>query len=92
MNQNVIQLITLGCVIIAAIMNLTNLVSKATSKAASDARIEVKLDSIYTKVDGIEKKQDTVEKTLQLHGERLTAVEERAKSAHHRIDEIRKEA
>jgi outer membrane murein-binding lipoprotein Lpp len=84
--STIISLITLGAVIIGAVVNVSSLVGKRESKAASDARLEVKLDNIFTKVDSIEKKQTSIESTINAHGERIRAVEESTKSAHHRID------
>jgi len=86
--SSVISLITLGAVILAAVVNVSSLVGKRESKAASDARMEVKLDNIYLKVDGMEKKMFNIDSILQQHGERITKVEESTKSAHHRIDKI----
>ena len=82
----IVSYITLGAVIIGAVVNVTGLIGKRESKAAADARMEVKLDNIYSKVESIEKKQTTIETTLNTHENRITKVEERAKSAHHRID------
>lgn len=86
--SSVISLITLGAVIIGAVVNVSGLIGKRESKAASDARMEVKLDNIYLKVDGMEKKVFNIDSILQQHGERITKVEESTKSAHHRIDKI----
>lgn len=86
----IVSYITLGAVIIGAIVNITGLIGRRESKAAADARMEVKLDNIFSKVDSIEKKQDGIEATLTAHGERIKAVEESTKSAHHRIDEIKR--
>lgn len=88
--QTIISLITLGAVIIGAVVNVSGLVGKREAKAASDARMEVKLDNIYSKVDNIEKRQTTTETLLQAHENRITKVEESTKSAHHRIDELKK--
>lgn len=86
--SEIISLITLGAVLIGAIVNISSMIGKRESKAAADARVEVKLDNIYNKVDSIEKKQSSIESTLRDHGERITAVEQSARSAHHRIDEL----
>lgn len=89
-NAEIVSLITLGAVVLGAVVNVSGLIGKRESKAASDARLEVKLDNIYLKVDCIEKKQNNIDAVLQQHGYRITKVEESTKSAHHRIDEIKK--
>lgn len=88
--NEIMSAITLGAVVIGAVVNLTSLVGKREAKAAAEARLEAKLDTIYNKVDNIEKKQNNIEYTLQQHAERITIVEQSAKSAHHRIDAIEK--
>jgi hypothetical protein len=84
--STIISLITLGAVIIGAVVNVSSLVGKRELKAASDARMEVKLDNIYSKVDNIEKKQTTFEGALNSHNDRLIKVEESTK----KIDSIEK--
>jgi peptidoglycan hydrolase CwlO-like protein len=85
----IISIITLISVIVGVIVNISTLVGRSESKAATNAENRVMLNNIYNKVDGIEKRQITIETTLQQHGERITKVEESAKSAHHRIDELK---
>ena len=87
-----------------ALLNLTPLISVAIALACyfagrasaqkeegkQEATVLVELGHIKGQVDGIDKKIDRQE---QQHTEvmmRLTAVEESAKQAHHRIDEIRR--
>jgi len=82
--------ITLGAVVIGAIVNITGLVGKRESKAAAEATLAAKLDAIYNKVDNIERKQSSMDDMMLKYGERLTAVEASAKSAHHRIDNLEK--
>ncbi len=86
----VIQIATLISVVIAVVVNISTLMNRSESKAASNAENRVMLNNIYTKVEGIEKRQITIETTLQQHGERITKVEESTKSAHHRIDEMKR--
>ncbi|MDF2591980.1 MAG: hypothetical protein K0S75_1446 [Clostridia bacterium] len=86
--SEIVQYITLGAVIIGAIVNISGMVGKRESRAAADARMEVKLDNIYNKVDNIERRQTSFETTLQQHETRIIKVEESTKSAHHRIDEL----
>lgn len=87
--STIISLITLGAVIIGAVVNISGLVGKREAKAAADARIEVKLDNIYTEVRGIKEEQSGIKSTLTDHEKRITKVEESTKSAHHRIDELK---
>jgi hypothetical protein len=82
--------VTLGAVVIGAIVNITGLVGKRESKAAAEATLAAKLDAIYNKVDNIERKQSSMDDMMLKYGERLTAVEASAKSAHHRIDNLEK--
>jgi peptidoglycan hydrolase CwlO-like protein len=84
--NEIISLITLGAVIIGAIVNISTIIGRNETKAVANARVEVKLDNIYAKVDSIEKKQNSIEETLQRQGDRIIKVEESTKSAHHRID------
>jgi len=75
--NDVISVLTLASVVIGILLNITNMTDKKARQAASEARIEVKLDNIYSKVDGIEKKQSSFEAMLQDHERRLTRAEER---------------
>lgn len=86
--NDIVQYITLGAVVIGAIVNISGIVGKRESRAAADARLEVKLDNIYNKVESIERRQTSFEATLQQHESRIIKVEESTKSAHHRIDEL----
>lgn len=60
----------------------------ASQEAASTARMDAKLDAIASGVDDIRVDMRTMRDRLQDFGERLTAVEQSAKSAHHRLDLI----
>lgn len=60
----------------------------AASEAASSAIVTAKLDAIASGVDDIRVDMRTMRDRLQDFGERLTAVEQSAKSAHHRLDLI----
>jgi len=90
MSSEAISLITLGCVVIAAIVNITSLIGKRETKAAADARLEAKLDIYLQKTEKIEARQGSIESTVHKHGERITAVEQSAKSAHKRLNRIEK--
>jgi hypothetical protein len=52
---------------------------------------ELKADTVYIRrrIDDILLEQRDTNKTLNVHSDRLARVEESAKSAHHRIDEIK---
>lgn len=58
----------------------------AAGEAASTARIDAKLDAIASGVDDIRVDMRAMRDRLQNFGERLTAVEQSARSAHHRLD------
>jgi hypothetical protein len=84
--ETIISICTLFGVLVGIVVNVSSIVGKRESKAAADARIEVKLDNIYTKVDDIQKRQFASETTLQQHEARITRAEESLKTAHKRID------
>lgn len=88
--SDIISIITLACVLIAAIANLSGLMGKRESRAAAEARMEVKLDNIYNKVDAIEKRQAAIESTLHQHEGRIIKIEESARVVHSRIDDLTK--
>ena len=54
---------------------------------------ELKADTVYIRrrIDDILLEQRDTNKTVSGHAERIAKVEESVKSAHHRIDEIKKE-
>lgn len=62
--------------------------SEAVQRAEENARISTKLDNIATDVRETAKNVDRLREDLAEHGSRITAVEQSAKSAHHRIDEL----
>lgn len=57
-------------------------------KAARDARIIVKLDSISDDVKGIKNDISNINNKVDAMSERVTIVEQSAKSAHKRLDAI----
>jgi peptidoglycan hydrolase CwlO-like protein len=83
-----ISAVTLGAVIIGAIVNVTSLMNKRESKAAANGRLEEKLDNIYVEVKDIRDSQKDNVKMLTDHEKRIAKTEEMAKSAHHRIDRL----
>lgn len=57
--------------------------------AAETATINVKLDTINRGVDDIKLEQKSISKDIKELSDRVLVVEQSAKSAHHRIDEIK---
>ena len=62
--------------------------SEAVQRAEANAKISTKLDNIASDVRETAKNVDRLREDLAEHGSRITAVEQSAKSAHHRIDEL----
>lgn len=60
----------------------------AVKRAEANAKISTKLDNIAADVRETAKNVDRLREDLAEHGSRITAVEQSAKSAHHRIDEL----
>lgn len=50
--------------------------------------VDTKLDDIKSSVSGTNAEVVKINEALKTHGERLTAVEQSAKQAHHRLDEL----
>jgi cell division protein FtsX len=73
--ETIISICTLFGVLVGIVVNVSSIVGKRESKAAADARIEVKLDNIYSKVDDIQKRQSASEIALQQHEVRITKLE-----------------
>lgn len=78
--------------IVGMIVTVGNFLSGKFKKAAGDAEwrggVNVMLSDIKTGVSGITCDVAKIKDTLGDHGERIKAVEDSAKSAHHRIDEL----
>lgn len=85
-------MISLGAVILSLISillkNRRDSNEDTAEEAANTARITAKLDSIASGVDDIRVDMRAMRDRLQNFGERLTAVEQSCKSAHHRLDLI----
>lgn len=62
--------------------------SEAVQRAEANAKISTKLDNIASDVRETAKNVDRLREDLAEHGSRITTVEQSAKSAHHRIDEL----
>lgn len=63
-------------------------ISDAVERAKADTRIVTKLDTIQSDVRDTSKNVDKLREEIKEHGNRIVAVEQSTKSAHHRIDEI----
>ena len=57
-------------------------------RAASDARINLKLDNINVIVSDVKKDVTSMRSDIASHNERLIKVEASVKSAHHRLDHL----
>ena len=62
--------------------------SEIESRAAEQAKVNVKLDNIATDCRDIKTDMSSVKTDVQKLSERLVVVEQSVKSAHHRIDDI----
>lgn len=85
---DVLTAITLGAVILGAIVNIVGLVSKREATVAAEARREVKLDNILDRTDAIGKRQEEFNTTLKDHETRLTKVEAKADNTCEKLNEL----
>ena len=80
--------------IVGCFVGLAGWLSGRDKKIAGDGEwrgtVNSKLDTIHTDITGIGVDLKWTQDLLAKHGERLTAVEESAKQAHKRLDEINK--
>ena len=80
--------------VIGCFVGLGGWLAGRDKKIANDAEwrgaVNEKLDAIRADIGGVGGDIKHLQSTLTEHGERLTAVEESAKQAHKRIDEIKK--
>lgn len=91
MDATLMTAITLGAVILGAVVNIVGLVGKRESHAASEAKKDVKLDHIISKIDNIERCQGSFDKLIQLHENRIGLVERDIKHLGNKVDELRGE-
>ena len=63
-------------------------VSEAVARAEANAKISTKLDNIASDVRDTSRNVDKLREEIERHSNRIVAVEQSTKSAHHRIDEI----
>ena len=85
---DILSAITLGAVILSAVVNIVGLVSKREASAAADARRDVKLDNILERTDRIGKRQDEFTTVQQEHESRLTKVEAKTDNACEKLNEL----
>lgn len=93
MNTEIISLVIAGLGFLASIYYSSKSAKKqniedAVEHAKSDTRIITKLDNIQSDVRDTSKNVDKLREEIKEHGNRIVAVEQSTKSAHHRIDEI----
>jgi peptidoglycan hydrolase CwlO-like protein len=85
-------LISVVSVAFAVYAGINNMKRNSTADIKKDAvemaTINVKLDTIGRGVDDIKLEQKTINKDIKDLSNRVLKVEESAKSAHHRIDDI----
>ena len=74
--------------ILAIVVSITTLVSKSKEKSASDAELRVDIKYIRENVDSTNKLVKSLDEKIGGIDTRLARVEESAKSAHKRIDNI----
>lgn len=65
-------------------------ISEAVKQAEMNTKISVKLDGIGSDVRETSKNVERLREDIDEHGNKITAVEQSVKSAHHRIDGIEK--
>ena len=91
MDATMMTAVTLGAVILGAVVNIVGLIGKREAHAATEATRDVKLDHIVTKIDNIERCQVSLDKILQSHENRLVGVERDIKHLGIQVDELRNE-
>jgi len=88
MQIDFISTITLGAIMLSAIVNIAVLTGKREAQASADTRRDVKLDNILEKTNYIAARQKAIEDTLKQHIERIIVVEQSNKAMWHRLDDI----
>ena len=63
-------------------------VREAVARAEANAKISTKLDNIASDVRDTSRNVDKLREEIERHSNRIVAVEQSTKSAHHRIDEL----
>lgn len=92
MPMGISEIIALGALLVALVTLLINRNrdSNKDTKEATTAQVQtmVKLDSIASGVDDIRVEQRAMRERVDKLAERTAGVEQSAKSAHHRLDEL----
>ena len=70
-----LQAITLGAVILGAVVNTNGLLSKRDAQVKAETARDQKLDSILGKVEKIDKHQECMDTTIAGHEKRITVIE-----------------
>ena len=83
--------ITLGSTIVAALALIITLLRGMKSDAREDGKTAEILRQVNDKLESITKQQESSSARLEAIVERVVAVEQSARQAHHRIDELRDE-
>lgn len=90
--MSISEIIAAGALLVALVTLLVNRNrdSKTDTKEATTAQVQtmVKLDSIASGVDDIRVEQRAMRERVDKLAERTAGVEQSAKSAHHRLDEL----
>ena len=78
--------------IIGCFVGLAGWLSGRDKKIANDSEwrgtINTKLDNIYTNTGGMREQIDAIDNRVDIHAERIRAVESSTASAHKRIDKL----
>ena len=83
--------ITLISATVAALALLVTLLGRMQSSAREDGKTAEVLRQVNDKLESITRQEATNSARLEAVVERVVAVEQSAKQAHHRIDELREE-
>lgn len=71
----VLQAITLGAVVLGALVNVNGLTAKRDAQVKAETIRDQKLDTILGKVDRIDKRQESTDCALAGHEKRITVIE-----------------
>lgn len=86
--MNTSEIIALCALGLSVVMAIANGRRGARTDAASQAKVETKLDSVAHGVDDIRMDMRSLKNDISAHTAKLAELESSSKSAHHRIDEI----
>lgn len=86
--------ISLLIAVVGCFVGLAGVLAGRDKKISNDGEwrgsVDTKLDQITVNTSGVAARVDLQDNKLQEHGERITAVEESAKQAHLRINELKR--